>query len=71
MGQSTSDSGQDLGDPEGEVLVVECDAENLDICTSAGDCEGAGGYWYDGNCNQEEEAAESIEEESADSETST
>jgi len=48
-----------LSNPDGDVEVVECDSENLDICSSQDDCEAAGGYWYDGNCNQEEEVIES------------
>lgn len=56
--ESTSTE-EDLGNPEGGAEVVDCDSENLDACFISGDCEGAGGYWYDGGCNQEEEVVES------------
>ena len=32
-----------------------CDSDNLELCTGDSDCTGAGGYWYNGVCNEEQE----------------
>jgi hypothetical protein len=43
------------GDPWAEDAYVQpvstCSSSNLDGCIAAGDCAGAGGYWYGGTCN--------------------
>jgi hypothetical protein len=36
-----------------EVVVPKCDPENLELCVTQEDCEGATGYWYDELCNAE------------------
>jgi len=37
------------------VPVPECDAEHLELCIDQPTCEGAGLYWYDGECHLEPE----------------
>ena len=32
-----------------------CDSNNLGLCTGSSDCTDAGGYWYNGVCNEEEQ----------------
>jgi len=41
--------------PEPEPV---CDSDHLDLCVELGECETAGGYWYNETCNQYEEGAE-------------
>jgi len=36
----------------------ECDSNNLDLCESESECSDIGRYWYDGECNSEEEIEE-------------
>jgi len=33
-----------------------CDSDHLSLCITEGNCQGAGGYWYDGGCNEEADA---------------
>ncbi|RCV62732.1 glucanases superfamily protein [Methanophagales archaeon] len=33
----------------------KCDSEHLSLCDNENDCEDAGGYWYNNNCNDEPE----------------
>ena len=36
-----------------EIVEIEtCDQGHLDLCQSEVECQNAGGYWYDGKCNQ-------------------
>jgi hypothetical protein len=34
----------------------KCDFEHLNLCKNEKDCEDAGGYWYNNQCNKEEKA---------------
>jgi hypothetical protein len=36
----------------------KCDSEHLYLCDNENDCEDAGGYWYNNQCNKEEEEKE-------------
>ncbi len=38
-----------------------CNSNNLELCTGDSDCTDAGGYWYNGVCNEEEQEDEDNE----------
>jgi len=43
-------------DYDGECIEESsCDSDNLDLCLDEINCSGAGGFWYGGICNEEEE----------------
>ncbi len=41
----------------------ECDSEHLSLCDNEKDCGDAGGYWYNSQCNKEEEEKEDSKDE--------
>ncbi len=45
----------------GNNQTAICDSNNLDLCTGNSECTDAGGYWYDGVCNEEDEEEENGE----------
>jgi len=47
----SSQSAQDFMFETWEELPPSCDEEHLELCLTQGDCEGAGGYWYNEVCN--------------------
>lgn len=38
----------------------KCDSEHLSLCDNENDCEDAGGYWYNNQCNKEEKEEEVV-----------
>jgi hypothetical protein len=40
---------------EKEPPEENCDSKHLSLCDDKDDCENAGGYWYNNQCNEEEE----------------
>jgi len=46
------------GDGKDSNDTEVCDSDNLELCTGNNDCIGAGGYWYNGICNEEEQEDE-------------
>ncbi|MEA2000176.1 MAG: toxin-antitoxin system YwqK family antitoxin [Euryarchaeota archaeon] len=41
----------------------KCDSEHLSLCDNENDCEDAGGYWYNNQCNKEAEEKEECDDE--------
>lgn len=40
------------------MQLAICDSDNLDLCTGNSECTNAGGFWYNGACNEEEQEEE-------------
>lgn len=50
-----AEQGNDSGNNNGSGNEPICSSDNLDLCSGQNECGDAGGYWYNGVCNEEEE----------------